>query len=143
MSATQAAAVAPVPAPVRPARPAAPVPTPAARPRLHVVRTPDHARTRVPFVVLCMGVLASSLLAALLLNTTMAQGEYERFALQSRLAQSTQAHQRLAGELERAASPAHLAQAATALGMVPTTHAAYVRLSDGAVLGNPVPAGAP
>lgn len=120
-----------------PGRPAAP-----ARPRLQVVRAPAHARTRVPFVLLCMSVLAASLLGALLLNTSMAQGEYERFALQTRLAQSAQAQQGLTAQLDLAASPAQLAAAARGLGMVPTAGGGYLRLADGAVLGNPVPAGA-
>lgn len=115
---------------------------PRGRARLEVVRPPAQGRTRVPFVLLCMAVLASSLLGALVLNTAMAQGEYERQDLQSRLAESVQVSQRLAGELERAASPAELSRAAGALGMVPTTHGGYLRLSDGAVLGDPVPAGA-
>ncbi|WP_024288716.1 hypothetical protein [Cellulomonas sp. KRMCY2] len=117
-------------------------PAPAARPRLQVVRAPAHARTRVPFVLLCMSVLAASLLGALLLNTSMAQGEYERFALQTRLAQSAQSQQRISAQLDLAGSPAQLAAAARALGMEPSAGAGYLRLSDGAVLGNPVPAGA-
>ncbi len=120
----------------------APQAEPAPRPRLRVVRAPSHARTRVPFVVLCMSVLVVSLLGALLLNTTMAQGEYDRFSLQTRYAQSAQAQQQMRGQLEQAAAPAQLAAAATALGMVPTTSGAYLRLEDGAVLGNPAPAGA-
>lgn len=111
-------------------------------PDLRVVRAPLQARTRASFVAMCMMLLIGSLLGALVLNTSMAQGEYERFALQSRLAQATQASQHVAGELERAASPAHLAQAARAIGMVPAAGTGYLRLSDGAVLGNPVPAGA-
>lgn len=116
-------------------------PRPAAPPRLRVVRAPAHARTRVPFVLACMSLLAGSLIGALLLNTSMAQGEYERFALQSRLAESAQVQQQITGELRLAESSARLAAAASALGMVPTTHGAYLRLSDGAVLGDPVPAG--
>lgn len=111
-------------------------------PRLRVVRAPAQARTRVPFVLTCMALLAGSLLGALLLNTSMAQGEYERFALQSRLAESTQVQQQITNELRLAESSAQLAAAASALGMVPTTHGAYLRLADGAVLGDPVPAGA-
>jgi len=88
-----------------------------------------------------MAVLASSLLGALLLNTTMAQGEYQRYELQTRLAQSAQEQQRLTAQLDLAAAPAALAAAATGLGMVPSTSGGYLRLSDGAVLGNPVPAG--
>lgn len=111
-------------------------------PRLRIVRTPVQARTRVPFVVTCMALLAGSLVGALLLNTSMAQGEYERFALQSRLAESAQVQQQITTELRLAESSAQLAAAATQLGMVPTTHGAYLRLADGVVLGDPVPAGA-
>lgn len=120
----------------------APRPVPEApRPRLRVVRAPAQARTRVPFVLMCMGVLVTALLAALVLNTSMAQGEYERYALQTRLAQSAQAQQEMRTELELAAAPTQLASAAGALGMVPTNSGGYLRLADGVVLGNPVPAG--
>jgi len=135
MSAAHATAVRAAPRP-------APTPAAAPRPRLRVVRAPAHARTRVPFVLLCMAVLVASLLGALVLNTSMAQGEYERFALQTRLAQSAQAQQDMRSQLEQAAAPAQLAAAASALGMVPTTTGGYLRLADGAVLGNPAPAGA-
>lgn len=114
-----------------------PTPAPQAAPRLRVVRAPAHARTRVPFVVLCIVLLAASLLGALVLNTTMAQGEYERFALQTELARSAQEQQRLTEDLERARSSPALARAATELGMVPAAGAGYLRLSDGAVLGDP------
>lgn len=134
-AAPQVDRTAPLPGPGRPTAPAAP-----ARPRLRVVRTPAMARTRTPFVLLCMAVLAASLLATLVLNTSMAQGEYERFALQTRLAQSAQAEQELSEELARLAAPQHLTEAATALGMVRTTDGGYLRLSDGAVLGDPHPA---
>lgn len=140
MSAVRSAAVrarsVPAPAPRPTAEPAAP------RPRLRVVRAPAHARTRVPFVVLCMAILVGALLGALVLNTTMAQGEYERYALQTRLAQSAQSQQQMRGDLEELAAPAQLAAAAGALGMVPTTTGGYLRLEDGVVLGNPAPAGA-
>lgn len=129
-------------APAPHARPGRPAPQAPARPRLHVVRAPAHARTRTPFVVLCMGVLAASLLGTLLLNTAMAQGEYDRFALQTELTRAAQEEQRLAGEQARLESPAQIAEAAARKGMVPSTGGGYLRLSDGAVLGNPSPAGA-
>jgi hypothetical protein len=90
-----------------------------------------------------MAVLAASLLTVLLLNTSMAQGEYTRYGLATRLAQSAQTQQELTTELDRAASPDELARRASGLGMVPTGTGGYLRLSDGAVLGNPVPAGQP
>ena len=124
---------------VQRARPQGAPPQPA-RPRLRVVPAPAQARTRVPFVMLCMSMLAAALLGTLLLNTSMAQGAYQRLDLQTRLAQSAQAQQQMARELEAAASPARLAEAARSLGMLPAT-GGYLRLSDGAVLGSPSPAG--
>ena len=119
----------------------APSHTPAPRPRLRVVGAPAQARTRAPFVVTCIAALASALLGALLLNTSMAQMEYQRYDLATRLSQSAQAQQEMRGRLEQMSSPDALAGAARALGMVPTTSGGYLRLSDGVVLGNPVPAG--
>ena len=137
MSAATASAVRPLPLPAPEPRRTGAEP---GRPRLRVVRAPAQRRTRVPFVALCMSVLASALLGALLLHTTMAQGEYARLDLQQRLAESAQAQEQVRAELERAQSPAQLAAAAAALGMVPTTTGGYLRLSDGAVLGSPAPA---
>ncbi|MCL3860128.1 hypothetical protein [Actinotalea sp. K2] len=128
------------PRPVPASAPAAAPRLPEARPRLRVVRAPAPARTRAPFVMLCITVLAGSLLGALLLNTSMAQGEYDRYALQVRHAAATTEQQRIESEIALRKSPAELAAAATALGMVQAEGNGYLRLSDGAVLGNPVPA---
>lgn len=139
MSAATARAAA-RPAPTRAERPAGRPTVPPAR--LRVVQAPSHGRTRAPFVMVCIAVLASGLLGALLLNTTMAQGEYQRYELATRLAQSAQEQQRLSADLEQVAAPGSLAQRAAALGMVPTGSGGYLRLADGVVLGNPQPAGA-
>lgn len=121
-----------------------PLPTPAPdgprASRLHVVRPPVRSRTRTPFVVTCMSVLVASLLGTLVLNTAMAQGEYERAALQARLVESAQVQESLVVDLERRSSPAHIEAAARALGMVPSPGSGYLRLSDGVLLGEPVPA---
>ena len=101
----------------------------------------EHTGSFEQRVASCMALLVVSLLAVLLLNTRMAQGEYTRYDLQTRLAQSAQNQQRIATELDQAAAPARLAAAARQLGMVPSPGGAYLRLADGAVLGDPVPAG--
>lgn len=124
-----------------PRRAPSPAPAPPPRPRLRVVRAPAQARTRVPFVLTCIATLAAALLGALLLNTSMAQGAYERYELQTRLAQSAQAQQEMRSHLEELSAPAALATAAQGLGMVPSVTGGYLRLADGAVLGNPAPAG--
>ena len=84
--------------------------------------------------------LVASLVGTLLLNTAMAQGEYDRAALQSRLAESAQVQEALVIDLERLSSPAEIEAAARELGMVPSGGSGYLRLSDGVVLGDADPA---
>ncbi|NMR20614.1 hypothetical protein [Cellulomonas fimi] len=113
-----------------------------AEPRLLLVRAPQHTRTRAPFVLLCIAILASSLLGALLLNTSMARGSYEAHDLQIEAAQLARVEQQLSTDLLANKAPGQLAGVARALGMVPAPELAFLRLSDGAVLGSPTPAGA-
>jgi hypothetical protein len=130
----------------------APVPRPApattapartrSGPRLRVVRAPEHARTRVPFVLLCIAVLAGALLGALVLNTSMASAAYDKHRMEIELAQLARTEQSLRTSLDAQASPPQLAESARALGMVQAPPSAYLRLADGAVLGTPTPAGA-
>jgi hypothetical protein len=139
MSAQTAARATAYPAPSRP-RPTTAPPAPA--PRLRVVRAPEHARTRVPFILACMSVLAAALLSALLLNTSMAATAYDKYDLSNELGRLNQDQQDLTARLDAKASPTQLAAAATALGMVPTNGTGWLRLSDGSVQGAPEPAGA-
>lgn len=119
-----------------PARPAAAPP-----PRLRVVRAPEQARSRVPFVIACMAVLAGALLTALLLNTQMASLAFERYALSNELGRLEQERMDLVAELDSRSSPARLAEAATELGMVEANGTGWLRLADGSVQGAPAPAG--
>ncbi|MBO3084327.1 hypothetical protein [Cellulomonas fengjieae] len=135
MSAQTAARATAYPAPARP-RPAA-----APAPRLRVVRAPQHARTRIPFILACMSVLAGALLSALLLNTSMAASAYARYDLSNELGRLNQDAQDLTAQLDAKASPTELAAAATRLGMVPTNGTGWLRLADGSVQGAPEAAG--
>ena len=136
MSAQSAARATAYPAPSRPRTANAPAP------RLRVVRAPEHARTRVPFILACMAVLAGALLSALLLNTSMAASAYAKYDLSNELGRLNQDQQDLTAQLDAKASPTQLAAAAAALGMVPTNGTGWLRLSDGSVQGAPEPAGA-
>ena len=109
-------------------------------PRLRVVATPVQARTRVPFVLACMAVLAVALLAALLLNTSTASEAFERYTLTRQLARLQQDQTELQAQRDSVSSPASLAAAARALGMVPANGTGWLRLSDGSVQGAPAPA---
>ncbi|HEY8717286.1 hypothetical protein [Pengzhenrongella sp.] len=125
----------------RPGGPAAaPGRTRAPVPRLRLVRAPLQTRTRVPFVLLCIAILVGALLGALVLNTSMARGSYQAHELQGQLAQLARGDQGLNAQLLAHKAPAALAKSARDLGMVPVPELAFLRLSDGAVLGNPTPA---
>ncbi|HWJ84613.1 MAG TPA: hypothetical protein VNR62_04245 [Cellulomonas sp.] len=121
-------AFAPRPRPEREEAPAA---------RLRVVRAPAQARTRVPFVLVCMAVLAVALLSALLLNTQMAQAAYSLHDRTNELARLDQDQKDLVAVLDHKSSPEELAKAARKLGMVPAAGTGWVRLSDGSVQGAP------
>ncbi|MEV8028941.1 hypothetical protein ACPCUX_09415 [Cellulosimicrobium sp. AB352] len=141
MSAQRSTAARPLPRPARPA----PAPRPsltalpggaserALRSRLELVRAPLQARSKVPFLVVCMSILGAALLCALLVNTTMARNSYEMSELRrevSRVAQDTQSLQLQVAEQKTA-----LPETARGLGMVEAQDPAMVRLSDGTVLG--------
>ena len=119
-----------------PARPA-----PAPRPRLRVVRAPEQARSRVPFVLACMAVLGGALLTALLLNTQMASLAFERYELSNELGRLQQDRKDLVAELDARSSPSQLAEAAARQGMVESNGTGWLRLADGSVQGAPAPAG--
>jgi hypothetical protein len=84
-----------------------------------------------------MAILAVALLAALLLNTTMARGAYEQHDLDIELARLASSQQDLSAALEQRASPDELASSARTLGMVQARSTGWIRLADGTVQGGP------
>ena len=133
---------------------AAPGPGPASRvpsarslrsaaPSLRVVAPPPATRRRLPFAATCAAILVSSLIGLLLLNIALTRGAYDVQALRSQATLLSEREQALAERLATEAAPARLSERATELGMVPSTSPAFIRLSDGAVLGVPQPAEAP
>jgi hypothetical protein len=95
-------------------------------------------------VALCLLLLGGGLLALLLVNTAMANGSFRLHDLQAASDQLTDRQQALRQDIAVQAAPERLAARARALGMVPSGSAAFLRLSDGRVLGvakaAPVPA---
>jgi hypothetical protein len=82
-----------------------------------------------------VSILTAALLGALLLNVAMAQSAFDIRNRQIEVARLTERQQDLQQQLHRAASPAGLAGRDRALGMVPAPAPAFLRLSDGAILG--------
>ncbi|WP_167008391.1 cell division protein FtsL [Mumia sp. ZJ430] len=115
---------------------------PAQQPRrdLRVVPAPRTGSPRAPFVLLVVTLLAGGLIGLLLLNTSMQNGAFELAKLEKKAETLQSEHAQLALEVERRSTPAALAERASGLGMVPNTNPVFLRLPDGTVVGDPVPA---
>lgn len=123
--------------PARHARPAPrPVPAP---PRLRVVAAPEHARSRAGVVVASVGLLVAGLVTVLLVQVSLERGAYALQREQSQSRMLAEQQQALKEQLERLQAPQNLAKKAAQYGMVPAPNPAFLRASDGKVLGVPAP----
>ncbi len=113
---------------------------PEARPDLRVVARQQASARRAPFVVLVSILLTAGLLTLLMLNTVLAESSFQMHDLTARSVVLADQQEALERVLAVEASPARLAGRAEALGMVPGGSPAFLRLSDGRVLGVPSPA---
>lgn len=144
----RAASARAVPARTAPRSPSRPqlsvVVTPPARPRRRA-RAALRSR-RAPFVLLVVALLAGTTLGLLVLNTAIAVDSLQASRLRADNAQRAQDVQRLEQQVIDGNTPAAIAQAAVAAGLVPAGAAAYLVLApDGAPVlrGAPAPAEAP
>jgi cell division protein FtsB len=109
----------------------------AVRSRLALVQPVRSRARRTPFVALVALVLVAGVVGLLLFNTQMQQGSFETSALQEKAQALTAQQQSLDMQLQQLRDPQYLAQRAVDLGMVVPPDPAFVRLSDGKVLGTP------
>lgn len=100
--------------------------------RLDAVRAPLRAKSRVPFFVLCATLMVGSLVAVLVLNTTLARGSYEMSQLRGEVAQTAQDVQGLQEDLS--AAETGLADKAHSLGMVPAENPTMISVRTGKVV---------
>ena len=112
------------------------------RTHLEVVptRSQRRARPRALYAGIAVATLLGVVVAQLLLSIGISQGAYQLQTLQSKQTELQRSYQAVSEDLNRVASPQNLAANANALGMVSNSNPAYLRLSDGAVLGAPLPA---
>lgn len=92
------------------------------------------------FAIVCMVLLAAGLVALLMMNTALAQGTFELKGLQRTSGTLTDTQEQLTQAVDDLRSPRSLADKAQALGMVPAKSMAFIRLSDGAIVGVAEPA---
>ena len=110
------------------------------RARLTLVPARAARAPRAPFAVLVFAILGAGVVGLLMFNTHMQQASFYATRLQNRADDLTARQQALDMELERLRAPQRLAEAGKALGMVAPGVPAFVRLSDGTIVGNPTPA---
>ena len=110
------------------------------RARLTLVPARRSRAPRAPFAVLVFAILGAGVVGLLMFNTHMQQGSFYATRLQNRADDLTAREQKLDMELERLRAPQRLAQAGKALGMVAPGVPAFVKLSDGSIVGHPTPA---
>jgi hypothetical protein len=107
---------------------------------LDVVPRAPFKAPRVPFVLLVLVVLGVGLVGLLLLNTSLQQGSFAIHDLQRQTSLLADRQSELERQVAVLAAPESLASRAVKLGMVPNPNPAFLRLSDGRVLGDPQPA---
>jgi hypothetical protein len=91
----------------------------------------------------CTAVLAAGFFAVLLLNTVISQGAFRQHELEIQLILLAEKEEALARAVQQAEAPLEVEKAARKLGMVPAAAPVFLRLSDGRILGEPVPAPEP
>jgi len=110
---------------------------------LRLVPPRRSSAAKTPFAVVLVVVLAGGLLGLLLLNTLVAQQSFALHDLGKQDKQLAQQQQDLTRDVQDLEAPASVAARASALHMVPSGPPAFLRLSDGKVLGVPQPGVAP
>ncbi|HEU5222953.1 MAG TPA: hypothetical protein VFU07_04645 [Candidatus Lumbricidophila sp.] len=116
------------------------LPIPAEAPKRRLSLAPATRRApRVSFAIIAVAGIGLIVAAKLILSIALTEGAYAMNAAQTQQVQVQRELQSLGEQLQQAESPQFLARAAEQLGMVPNTSAVYLRLSDGAVLGQQAP----
>ncbi|MEO6201066.1 MAG: hypothetical protein ABIX44_07870 [Cryobacterium sp.] len=112
---------------------------PAERRHIEAVLPRDQrkARPRIIYALTASAGMAAIVIAQLLLSVGISQGAYEISTLQASQVELGRTAESLSEDLVKVSSPQNLAANAAALGMVSNSNPAYLRLSDGAVLGAP------
>jgi len=108
--------------------------------RLRLVRPVRSRARKAPFVVVVMVMLSIGLVGLIVMSTVLQAQSFEATSLNREANALEIQQQSLTRDVEKLLSPANVARRALVFGMVPNTNPAFLRLSDGKVLGKPEPA---
>ena len=112
------------------------------RVQIVTTRAQRRARPKLVYALGATGVLFAIFLAQLLITIALSSGAYTITGLQSTQQDLGRTASSLGEKLDTLGSSQNLQANALALGMVSSSQAAFLRLSDGSVLGSATPAGA-
>ena len=117
------------------------VPAPQAEPRTRHIeivatRSQRRARPRLVYSIVAVGGLVAILMTQLLLSIALSDGAYQIAHLQNQQRELVRDAETLSEQLNVLQSPQNLAVNAVTLGMVSNSSTAFLRLSDGTVLGS-------
>ena len=95
---------------------------------------------RAPFVVVVLSLLAAGLVGLILMSTVLQKQAFGIADLRQQASALDIERQTLDRDVNYLQSPAGLAERAMGAGMVPNASPVFLRLSDGVIIGQPVPA---
>ena len=104
---------------------------------LRLVRPVRSRARKAPFVGVVLTLLAIGLVGLIVMSTVLQAQSFEAEKLDRELASLQTQQQSITRDVDRLQSPANVARRAIAIGMVPNTNPAFLRESDGKVLGKP------
>ena len=104
---------------------------------LRLVRPVRSRARKAPFVGVVLTILSIGLVGLIIMSTVLEGQSFESQLLDRQAAELETQQQLLSREVDKLQSPANVARRAIAFGMVPNTNPAFLRLSDGKVLGKP------
>jgi hypothetical protein len=103
-------------------------------------KTQANAVPKLRYIVVLLAGIFAILGGQLLLSIAVSGGAYEIASLKSDLRGSQQKQQIVGEEISALVAPDTLATLAGSMGMVPDNNPAYIRVSDGVVVGEALPA---
>ena len=112
---------------------------PSPRPPLRSVPSAPERLARVPFLLVLIGLIGIGMTGLLMLNTTLQNQAFEARVLSRSATELAHRQAALESQLDSGATPEELARRASALGLRPDPHPAFLVLPGGKILGTPRP----
>ena len=109
------------------------------RARLRSVSAPAQRLARFPFLLVLIGSFGLGMAGLLMLNTTLQNQAFEARTLNRKATELAYVQADLENQLNQKAAPAEVARLASAAGMRPNPHPAFLVLPEGRIIGKPTP----